>query len=80
MSCSGYRAGRELGVNMLAGAGRLCLTEKGIFCNVESAYCFKIEPGTMAGIIVGDVALTLLIVVVVFRCASRRRRKKEEGG
>ncbi|XP_074540397.1 hematopoietic cell signal transducer [Halichoeres trimaculatus] len=39
--------------------------------------CYRIEPGTMAGIICADVLLTLLIVVVTYRCASTRRQKIE---
>uniref|UniRef100_A0A3B4ZKA5 Hematopoietic cell signal transducer n=1 Tax=Stegastes partitus TaxID=144197 RepID=A0A3B4ZKA5_9TELE len=39
--------------------------------------CYKIEPGTIAGIICADVLLTLIIVAVTYRCASFRRRKIE---
>ncbi|XP_049902407.1 hematopoietic cell signal transducer [Epinephelus moara] len=39
--------------------------------------CYRIEPGTIAGIICADVLLTLVIVVVTYRCASVRRQKIE---
>ncbi|XP_071325110.1 hematopoietic cell signal transducer [Trachinotus anak] len=51
------------------------------FCNLTgaltdtSASCYRIEPGTIAGIICADVLLTLLIVIVTYRCASFRRQK-----
>ncbi|KAL3980889.1 C-type lectin domain family 4 member E [Sarotherodon galilaeus] len=37
--------------------------------------CYRIEPGTIAGIICADVVLTLIIVIVTYRCASFRRQK-----
>uniref|UniRef100_A0A3Q0SJX1 Hematopoietic cell signal transducer n=1 Tax=Amphilophus citrinellus TaxID=61819 RepID=A0A3Q0SJX1_AMPCI len=37
--------------------------------------CYRIEPGTIAGIICADVLLTLIIVIVTYRCASFRRQK-----
>ncbi|KAM4735589.1 hematopoietic cell signal transducer [Anableps anableps] len=37
--------------------------------------CYRIEPGTIAGIISADLLLTLIIVVVTYRCASFRRQK-----
>ncbi|KAL4657732.1 hematopoietic cell signal transducer-like [Arapaima gigas] len=40
--------------------------------------CYRIEPATMVGVVIGDVALTVLMVTVAFHCASRRRRHKEE--
>uniref|UniRef100_W5M827 Hematopoietic cell signal transducer n=2 Tax=Lepisosteus oculatus TaxID=7918 RepID=W5M827_LEPOC len=40
--------------------------------------CYKIEPGTMVGIIAGDVVLTVLIVISVYYCASRKRHKREQ--
>ncbi|XP_028985882.1 hematopoietic cell signal transducer [Betta splendens] len=39
--------------------------------------CYRIEPGTVAGIICADVVLTLIIVIVTYRCASFRRQKLE---
>ncbi|XP_044063547.1 hematopoietic cell signal transducer [Siniperca chuatsi] len=39
--------------------------------------CYRIEPGTIAGIICADVLLTLIIVIVTYRCASFRRQKIE---
>ncbi|XP_078143326.1 hematopoietic cell signal transducer isoform X2 [Centroberyx gerrardi] len=39
--------------------------------------CYRIEPGTMAGIISADVVLTLIIVVVTYQCASSRRQRRE---
>ncbi|XP_076594056.1 hematopoietic cell signal transducer [Chaetodon auriga] len=39
--------------------------------------CYRIEPGTIAGIICADVVLTLIIVIITYRCASFRRQKKE---
>nr|XP_040021246.1 hematopoietic cell signal transducer isoform X1 [Gasterosteus aculeatus aculeatus] len=40
--------------------------------------CYRIEPGTIAGIICADVLLTLVIVVVTYRCAGYRRQKIEK--
>ncbi|XP_039974333.1 hematopoietic cell signal transducer [Xiphias gladius] len=40
-----------------------------------TASCYRIEPGTIAGIILADVLLTLIIVTVTYRCASFRRQK-----
>uniref|UniRef100_UPI0037E7509D hematopoietic cell signal transducer n=1 Tax=Semicossyphus pulcher TaxID=241346 RepID=UPI0037E7509D len=39
--------------------------------------CYRIEPGTLAGIISADVLLTIIIVIVTYRCASVRRQKIE---
>ncbi|XP_034553384.1 hematopoietic cell signal transducer [Notolabrus celidotus] len=39
--------------------------------------CYRIEPGTMAGIICADLLLTLIIVIVTYRCASARRQRIE---
>lgn len=41
--------------------------------------CYRIEPGTIAGIICADVLLTLIIVIVTYRCASFRRQKIDNG-
>ncbi|XP_034409801.1 hematopoietic cell signal transducer [Cyclopterus lumpus] len=37
--------------------------------------CYRIEPGTIAGIICADILLTLVIVIVTYQCASYRRQK-----
>ncbi|XP_015257369.1 hematopoietic cell signal transducer [Cyprinodon tularosa] len=37
--------------------------------------CYRIEPGTMAGIISADLMLTLLIVGITYKYASYRRQK-----
>ncbi|KAK5862458.1 hypothetical protein PBY51_017854 [Eleginops maclovinus] len=37
--------------------------------------CYRIEPGTIAGIICADLLLTLLIVIVTYLCASVRSKK-----
>ncbi|XP_074510075.1 hematopoietic cell signal transducer isoform X1 [Sebastes fasciatus] len=37
--------------------------------------CYRIEPGTIAGIICADLLLTLVIVIATYRCASFRRQK-----
>ncbi|XP_039660799.1 hematopoietic cell signal transducer [Perca fluviatilis] len=39
--------------------------------------CYRVEPGTIAGIICADMLLTLIIVIVTYRCASLRRQKIE---
>lgn len=41
--------------------------------------CYRIEPGTIAGIISADVLLTLIIVAVTYSCASFRRKKIKNG-
>uniref|UniRef100_A0A8C6KLV5 Hematopoietic cell signal transducer n=1 Tax=Nothobranchius furzeri TaxID=105023 RepID=A0A8C6KLV5_NOTFU len=41
--------------------------------------CYRIEPGTVAGIICADLLLTLIIVVVTYRCARFKRQKLEKG-
>ncbi|MEQ2296313.1 hypothetical protein AMECASPLE_023567, partial [Ameca splendens] len=52
-----------------------------LLCNLTAALadsnvsCYRIEPGTIAGIISADLLLTLIIVVVTYRCASLRREK-----
>uniref|UniRef100_A0A8K9XCA3 Hematopoietic cell signal transducer n=1 Tax=Oncorhynchus mykiss TaxID=8022 RepID=A0A8K9XCA3_ONCMY len=52
---------------------RLWLTQ----VQVYNPSCYRIEPGTMAGIIAADVILTIAVVIVTYHCASRRRRRKE---
>ncbi|XP_024123922.1 hematopoietic cell signal transducer [Oryzias melastigma] len=55
-----------------------------LLCNLsvaltESAVsCYRIEPGTIAGIVCVDVLLTLIIVAVTYRCASFRHKKVEK--
>ncbi|XP_028281845.1 hematopoietic cell signal transducer [Parambassis ranga] len=39
--------------------------------------CYRIEPGTVAGIVAADVLLTLVIVIVTYQCANYRRQKIE---
>uniref|UniRef100_A0A665VSV4 Hematopoietic cell signal transducer n=1 Tax=Echeneis naucrates TaxID=173247 RepID=A0A665VSV4_ECHNA len=39
--------------------------------------CYRIEPGTIAGIVCADVLLTLIIIIITYRCASLRRQKIE---
>lgn len=48
-----------------------------VMAKAESATCYNIDPGTMAGIIVADLLLTLVIVVITYYCASNRRKKRE---
>ncbi|XP_055020095.1 hematopoietic cell signal transducer isoform X2 [Boleophthalmus pectinirostris] len=50
-------------------------------CNVavavseNSGSCYKIEPGTVAGIICVDIVLTLLIVMVTYHCARNQLQR-----
>ncbi|XP_033837273.1 hematopoietic cell signal transducer isoform X2 [Periophthalmus magnuspinnatus] len=50
-------------------------------CNVVLALsespvsCYKIEPGTVAGIISVDIILTLLIVAVTYHCARNQQQR-----
>ncbi|XP_043934971.1 TYRO protein tyrosine kinase-binding protein-like [Protopterus annectens] len=37
--------------------------------------CYKIEAGTMAGIVVGDVVVTLVIALTVYYCARKQTKK-----
>ncbi|KAM7420581.1 hypothetical protein PAMA_015012 [Pampus argenteus] len=54
-----------------------------LVCNLTMALtdscvsCYRIEPATIAGIIIADVFLTLIIVMVTYQCASIRRQKIE---
>ncbi|KAL2084460.1 hypothetical protein ACEWY4_019978 [Coilia grayii] len=43
----------------------------------ESPSCYKIEPVTLAGVVVSDIVLTMAIVLVTYYCASRRRRERD---
>ncbi|XP_049336689.1 hematopoietic cell signal transducer [Astyanax mexicanus] len=43
----------------------------------EKGSCYRIAPGTLAGAVLGDIALTIFIVGVTYCCASKRRQKKE---
>lgn len=40
--------------------------------------CYRIEPGTIAGIVCADVLLTLVIVIVTYQCASYRHKKMDK--
>ncbi|KAM9487981.1 hematopoietic cell signal transducer isoform 1-T2 [Clarias gariepinus] len=44
----------------------------------ESGPCYRIAPGMLAGVVLGDIALTILIVAATYYCASKRRIKKEK--
>uniref|UniRef100_A0A3Q2CMP9 Hematopoietic cell signal transducer n=1 Tax=Cyprinodon variegatus TaxID=28743 RepID=A0A3Q2CMP9_CYPVA len=44
-------------------------------CLCSNVSCYRIEPGTMAGIISADLMLTLLIVGITYKYASYRRQK-----
>ncbi|XP_029360940.1 hematopoietic cell signal transducer [Echeneis naucrates] len=51
-----------------------------LLCNLTGALtasCYRIEPGTIAGIVCADVLLTLIIIIITYRCASLRRQKIE---
>ncbi|XP_076016720.1 hematopoietic cell signal transducer [Genypterus blacodes] len=41
----------------------------------ENTSCYRIEPGTMAGIICADMVLTVIIVIITYRCATGRRER-----
>ncbi|XP_017557580.1 hematopoietic cell signal transducer [Pygocentrus nattereri] len=43
----------------------------------ESSSCYRIAPATLAGVVLGDIALTIFIVGVTYCCASKRRQQKE---
>ncbi|XP_072536476.1 hematopoietic cell signal transducer [Salminus brasiliensis] len=45
--------------------------------STEKGLCYNIAPGTLAGAVLGDIALTVFIVGVTYCCASKRRHKKE---
>ncbi|XP_070692032.1 hematopoietic cell signal transducer [Pempheris klunzingeri] len=51
------------------------LTDLAAVLSESTVSCYRIEPGTIAGIICADVLLTLIIVIVTYRCASFRRQK-----
>ncbi|XP_062848010.1 hematopoietic cell signal transducer [Trichomycterus rosablanca] len=46
--------------------------------NTERSPCYQVAPGTVAGVVLGDIALTILIVCATYYCASKRRTKKEK--
>uniref|UniRef100_A0A8B9R9F2 Hematopoietic cell signal transducer n=1 Tax=Astyanax mexicanus TaxID=7994 RepID=A0A8B9R9F2_ASTMX len=48
-----------------------------VFSLSEKGSCYRIAPGTLAGAVLGDIALTIFIVGVTYCCASKRRQKKE---
>ncbi|XP_046888679.1 hematopoietic cell signal transducer [Hypomesus transpacificus] len=56
----------------------LCFCEVTVAGEETNVSCYRIEPSTMAGIIIADVILTLAIVLVTYHCASRRREGKAE--
>ncbi|KAM9309886.1 hematopoietic cell signal transducer [Pholidichthys leucotaenia] len=58
-------------------AGLLFLCYLAVGLTEDTVSCYKIEPGTIVGIICADVLLTLIIVGVTYRCASFRRQKIE---
>ncbi|XP_063054315.1 hematopoietic cell signal transducer [Engraulis encrasicolus] len=43
----------------------------------ESHSCYRIEPLTLALVVVGDIVLTIAIVLVTYYCASRRKRQSD---
>ncbi|XP_076826444.1 hematopoietic cell signal transducer [Brachyhypopomus gauderio] len=45
--------------------------------NNESGPCYRIAAGTLTGVVLGDIALTVFIVAATFCYASKRRLKKE---
>ncbi|XP_070768581.1 hematopoietic cell signal transducer [Enoplosus armatus] len=55
----------------------LFLCDVAVALTESTVSCYRIEPGTIAGIICADVLLTLIIVIVTYRCASFRRQKIE---
>ncbi|XP_032374294.1 hematopoietic cell signal transducer [Etheostoma spectabile] len=55
----------------------LFLSNLAVAFTESTVSCYRIEPGTIAGIICADVLLTLIIVIVTYRCASLRRQKIE---
>ncbi|KAI5105797.1 hematopoietic cell signal transducer precursor [Silurus meridionalis] len=44
----------------------------------EMSACYRIAPGTLAGVVLGDITLTVIIVAATYYCASKRRIKKEK--
>lgn len=46
---------------------------------VDMTPCYRVAPGTLAGVVLGDIVLTILIVAATYYCASKRRMKKEKG-
>ncbi|KAM4600327.1 hematopoietic cell signal transducer [Polymixia lowei] len=45
--------------------------------DTDKASCYRIEPGTIAGIVSADLVLTLIVVIITYQCASRRRQRRE---
>ncbi|KAI4905723.1 hypothetical protein NFI96_013081 [Prochilodus magdalenae] len=43
----------------------------------ESSTCYQVAPGTLVGVVLSDIALTIFIVGVTYCCASKRRQQKE---
>lgn len=46
--------------------------------NTDSGSCYRIAPGLLAGVVLGDIVLTIAIISVTYFCASKRRAKKEK--
>ncbi|KAK2855240.1 hypothetical protein Q7C36_007109 [Tachysurus vachellii] len=44
----------------------------------ERGSCYRIATGALAGVVIGDITLTILIVSATYYCASKRRIKKEK--
>ncbi|XP_026225770.1 hematopoietic cell signal transducer [Anabas testudineus] len=63
--------------NRFVMAGLLLLCNLAVALTDDTVSCYRIEPGTIAGIICADVLLTLIIVIVTYRCASFRRQKMD---
>ncbi|KAM6909680.1 hematopoietic cell signal transducer [Xenentodon cancila] len=40
----------------------------------QTVSCYRIEPGTIAGILCVDLLLTLIIIAVTYRCAYKRKK------
>ncbi|KAK7886661.1 hypothetical protein WMY93_026282 [Mugilogobius chulae] len=58
----------------------LCITTACLLCVCicvadSPVSCYRIEPGTMAGIISVDILVTLLIVAVTYRCARNQQQR-----
>ncbi|CAK6960473.1 hematopoietic cell signal transducer [Scomber scombrus] len=64
--------------NKLFTAGLFLLCNLTVALTDSPVSCYRIESGTIAGIICADVLLTLIIVIVTYRCASFRRQKIEK--
>ncbi|KAK3551411.1 hypothetical protein QTP70_017294, partial [Hemibagrus guttatus] len=45
---------------------------------IDKESCYRIATGMLAGVVFGDITLTILIVGATYYCASKRRIKKEK--